>query len=240
MDQTFDKMYFDQGDLIGGIDESGVSDIAGPLIASCVILPKVNLQKDDLRIFEVNDSKKIPEKYRRQHAEVIWEVATAIGIGEVTPEEVDYLGKHISITLAMKRAITACRRTGSRKTATPDFLIVDGTLPVNTQIPQKPIKQADTKSLCVAAASIVAKVYRDEAMIALHRQYPFYDWISNKGYPCENHFRGLDKHGVRLGVHRIKSWPFVSHPKYPENKNKWRSRRQRWRRITEARLENEL
>lgn len=240
MDNVFDKMYYHRGELIGGIDEVGVSDIAGPLVAACVILPKIDLHRDDLRIFEVNDSKQIPEKYRKQHAEVVWQVALGIGIGEVSPGEIDYLGKYASISLAMLRATSACRKTTSSKSIIkPDFILVDGELPVRTHIPHKHILHADERSLCVAAASIVAKVYRDEIMIRYHDQFPHYDWISNKGYPCENHFKGIDTHGVQIGVHRIRSWPFVPNHKIKEEFS-WKKRRLSWRRTTEARFGKDL
>lgn len=240
MDSTHDKMFYDQGELLGGIDEAGVSDIAGPLVAACVILPKIDLHEHDLRIFEVNDSKQIPEKYRKQHAEVVWQVATAIGIGEVQPFEIDYLGKYGAMRLAMMRAIAACKRTTNKKLVKPDFLLIDGELGIPTSIPHKLIHQADTKSLCVAAASIVAKVYRDEIMIKLHDQFPYYGWDSNKGYPCEDHFSGLDTHGVQLGVHRTKCWPFVQNHRDSKDRVLFKDRRNAWRRITEDRISASL
>lgn len=237
MDATFDKMFYGEGNNIAGIDESGVSDIAGPLIASCVILPKIDLQQHNLKIFEVNDSKKIPEKYLMAHAAVIWEVAEAIGIGEVSPAEVDYLGKHHASSLAMLRALSACKRTsGTKSPLQPDFIMVDGTRPVKTHIKQQCIKQGDTKSMCIAAASIVAKVYRNDVMTRLHNEFPWYDWIHNKGYPCENHFMGLDERGIQVGIHRVKFWPFIPNPKHAENKSKWKKRRYLWRRLTEKNL----
>jgi len=241
MDSTYDKMFYHHGELIGGIDEAGVSDIAGPLVAACVVLPKIDIQRDDLRIFEVNDSKAIPEKYRKQHAEVVWQVALGIGIGEVHPYEIDYLGKYAAISLAMLRSIAACRKTtASRAHLRPDYLLIDGEFPVQTSIKHKHIIHADTKSLCVAAASVVAKVYRDEIMIRYHEQYPYYGWDSNKGYPCENHFGGIDTHGVQVGIHRIRSWPFVPNAKIKERGNAWKKRRLLWRRKTEEIFGKEL
>lgn len=240
MDNTFDKMYYNEGSLIAGIDESGVSDIAGPLVAACVILPKIDLQKDDLRIFEVNDSKQIPEKYRDKHAEVIWQTAMAIGIGEVQPSEIDYLGRLSAIHVAMFRAVSACRDARG-KTVRPDFILIDRVdskyLPLN--IKQLHVEQGDTKSLCIAAASIVAKVYRDKIMLRLHERYPQYDWISNKGYPCEAHFRGMDSHGVQIGIHRIKRWPFIKNPSLPEDRSKWEQRRKLWKKVTTLALHQE-
>jgi len=86
MDNTFDKLYYDQGELIAGVDESGVSDIAGPLVAACVVLPKIDPRKDDLAIFEVQDSKVVPEKHRKRLAEIVYNMAIGIGIGIVSQE----------------------------------------------------------------------------------------------------------------------------------------------------------
>jgi len=241
MDNTFDKMYYHEGNHIAGIDESGVSDIAGPLVASCVILPKIEPHKDDIKIFAVDDSKKIPEKYRKQHAEVIWETAIGIGIGEVSPSEIDYLGKQIATSVAMIRAVMACKTTSRNKLIKPNFILIDGDRGISLNIKQALIKDGDAKSLCIAAASIVAKVYRDEIMIRLHDKYPHYDWISNKGFPCENQFVGIDKEGVQIGIHRITSWPFIPTSMYPEDPSKdWKRRRKKWRQITEEKLTKEL
>lgn len=241
MDNTFDKMYYCEGTLVAGIDESGVSDIAGPLVAACVVLPKIEIQKDDLRIFEIDDCKKIPEKYRKRHAEVIWQAALGIGIGEVQPSEIDYLGRIEAIKLAMYRAVAACRSPSKGKAVKPDILLIDKVdrmwLPMS--INQKVIQGGDTKSLCIAAASIVAKVYRDEVMLRLHERFPHYDWISNKGYPCENHFKGMDSHGVQIGIHRIKRWPFKPNPKLPEDQKQWDRRRAQWRKVTARNLHKE-
>ena len=241
MDYTYDSMFYNNGDFIGGVDESGVTDCAGPLIAACVILPKIDVQVHDLRILEINDSKQIPEKYRLQHAEVIWKVATAIGIGEVSPVEVDYLGKYASIRRAMLRAVAACKKTGTKKLITPNFLLIDGELDLPTDIPFKTIVKGDTKSLSIAAASIVAKVYRDSLMVKLHEQYPYYAWDSNKGFPCEAQFAGLDLHGAQLGIHRTRYWPFVENSKLNQDERGfWKNRRNSWRALTEGRLFKEL
>jgi ribonuclease HII len=241
MDHTYDSMFYHEGEFIGGLDESGVSDIAGPLVAACVILPKIDIHKHDLKILEINDSKQIPEKYRKQHAETVWKVATAIGIGEVSPTEIDYLGKYAAIRLAMLRAIAACKKTGTHKQLTPDYLLIDGELLIPTPIRNKVIKKGDAKSLSIAAASIVAKVYRDDIMLKLHSEYPEYDWASNKGYPCENQFVGIDKIGIQMGIHRTKFWPFTENPKLNANeKELWRKRRHHWRAVTEGKLFTDL
>lgn len=240
MDDTFDKMFLGEGTHVGGVDESGITDIAGPLVAACVVMPRIDRRNDDLRIFEVNDSKKIPEKYRKQHAEIIWQTAVGIGIGEVQPSEVDYLGRFEATRLAMMRAVLACKTTSKGRAIKPNFLIVDGNRPVQVKIKQACINYADEKSLCVASASIVAKVYRDEIMIKLHEKYPHYDWIHNKGFPSEKHLVGLDHYGLQLGIHRIRSWPFVRQLNYKEDQLLWIRRRSRWKKLTKEKLIKEI
>lgn len=205
MDNTFDRMFYSEAELIGGVDESGVSDIAGSLVAACVILPKIDIHRDDLRIFEVDDSKKIPERYRKRHAEIIWQSAIAIGIGETQPAEIDYLGRFEARRLAMLRAVVACKSVNKGKPVKPQYLLVDGGVNVPINIRQTSIRAGDQKSLCIAAASVIAKVYRDDLMIRLHERFPFYGWINNKGFPCEKQFSGLDEHGIQLGIHRVAS-----------------------------------
>jgi ribonuclease HII len=231
VDNTFDKLYYHRGDLIAGIDESGVSDIAGPLIAACVVLPKITADYPDLRIFAIDDSKKIAEKYRKEHAIVVWEVAHAIGIGEVQPAEIDYLGKRKAIILAMCRAVANCQ-TQSRKAIMPEFLLIDGDLELPLNIAQQSIRDGDSKSLSIAAASIISKVYRDEAMYEFHTRFPYYGWNRNKGYPCENQFRGMDEHGIQIGIHRTKFWPFFPNKERADNEKFWYVRRGVWREKT--------
>ena len=245
MDNTFDKLFYHHGRYIAGVDETGVSDIAGPLIAACVILPQFQGRADDVRIFEVDDSKKIPERHRKRKAEVIWQTALGIGIGEVTPTEVDALGQVAATRLAILRSVLACKAPGLNKPVRPDFLMIDEAqgLHAALKIKQANIPGGDEKSLCIAAASIIAKVYRDDYMIKLHQSYPHYDWINNKGAPCKAHFEGLDSHGFQVGIHRVKRWPFIKNHRFPQNDvdaRLWNIRRKNWRKITEAKLSAEI
>lgn len=242
MDNIFDKMHYHEGELIAGLDEAGVSDIAGPLVAACVVLPKIDVDKDDLSIFNVDDSKKFQEKTRQKLAVTVWQTALGIGIGEVAASEIDYLGRHESIRLAMYRALTACVSVSSGKAVVPDYIMIDKfeNIKLPVKIKQAIIPQGDLKSLCIASASIVAKVYRDNIMNKLHEKYPPYGWESNKGYPCENHFQGIDSHGVQIGIHRIKRWPFKMYREMPEEVDKWSERRRKWRKITAMNLQKEL
>jgi len=258
MDNTFDKMFYMEGDHLAGVDESGVSDIAGPLVAACVILPRIDPRTHDLRIFEVNDSKTTPKKYRKGIAEVIWQTAIAVGIGEVQPAELDYFSRQQATSLAMFRAIQSCAHTVKGRHIKPDFLLVDGDHAAPIDIKQALLRGLDRKSLCCAAASIIAKVYRDDIMTKLHEAYPFYDWINNKGFPCESHFKGLDEQGVQIGIHRasgihrLKHWAFksshldgcVEQPEKKERNEKeralWEIRIKKWTQVTYRRCGIEL
>ena len=253
MDNTFDQVFYDQGKYIAGVDESGTIDIAGPVVAACVIFPKFTKRPENLRIFEIDDCKVIPEKYRKQYVELIWDVAEAVGIAEVAAPEIDYFGPRHAARLAMLRAVHACARLSNQKPLRPDFMIVDGTRRVPVRIKQTTVIDADRKSLSVAAASIVAKVYRDDIMMELHKRFPYYQWDSNKGYPCDAHFKGIDSHGIQIGIHRARYWPFAANTKdrKPKLKNKnpeevkqhirfWKKRRQKWKRVTEKTLGIEL
>lgn len=238
MDNTFDKKYYDRSELIAGIDETGVSDIAGPLVAACVILPKIDIDKHNIKIFEISDSKKIPEKYREVHAGIIFNTAIGIGIGEVTPFECSVLGKKLATALAMNRAIVSCKSIQTKEVIKPELLLVDGNIELDTTIPYERIIKGDEKSLSIAAASIIAKVYRDQKMIALHAEYPQYDWSSNKGYPCENQFDGMDKFGYIQNVHRLGFWPFKksSLEKEKNSTDYWNARRKLWDVATRKRI----
>jgi len=230
MDNTFDKLFYSKGDLLAGVDESGVSDIAGPLVAACVILPKIDPRKDDLSIFDVQESKSVPEKHRKRLAEIVYQTAIGIGIGVVQPIELDYLKRQRSINLAMGRAVRNCKL--NEDNIVPDFIIVDGRETVkNIDIKQKAIIKGDEKSIAVASASIIAKVYRDSIMAELHTKYPEYGWIKNKGYPCDAHFKGLDERGIIFGVHRTSVWPFT--PSSKKESKELAKRRRKWKVVTE-------
>lgn len=240
-------MFYPEGELVAGVDESGVSDIAGPLVAACVILPKFDGPRTDYRIFEIDESKTVHWKWRVRHAELVWQTALAVGIGEVSAAECDFLKRRNATALAMLRAVLACQTTATKKPLRPSFMLVDGDYPVPINIKQATFRKGDKKSLAVASASIIAKVYRDEIMVKLHATSPYYDWINNKGFPSEAHFRGLDKHGIQPGVHRVAKWPFEYDPDMRvENRDdvgdhiKWRKRRHMWRVRTLERLGKEI
>jgi ribonuclease HII len=238
MDNTFDKKFYSQAELIAGIDETGVSDIAGPLVAACVILPKIDVDKHNLKIFEISDSKKIPEKYRESHATIIYNIAIAIGVGEVSAFECSVLGKEMATKLAMSRALGSCKNVQTKEFITPDLLLIDGDIELETPCKYEKIIKGDEKSLSIAAASIIAKVYRDQIMISLHEEYPQYDWVNNKGYPCENHFKGIDQVGYLQNIHRIGFWPFKKSQLENQKRtvNFWNIRRKLWQVSTKKKI----
>jgi ribonuclease HII len=229
MDQTYDRLFFSRGEFVAGVDESGVSDIAGPLIAACVVLPLVSLDSEDIRIFAVDDSKKIKEKYLEGHTKTILSVAIGVGIGEVSATEVDQFGRHRAGVLAMIRAIKRCQ-TRDHTPVIPDLLLIDGQIRLPLTTEQEQIVDGDSKSLSVASASIVAKYHRNTLMKGYHSQFPMYHWDANKGFPCEHHFRGLDNYGIQLGIHRTRSWPI--HPDRKRDTPEIINRREKWKDVT--------
>ena len=222
MDQTFDRLFYGEHSAVGGVDEVGVTALAGPIVAACVVLPIVN-REDNLDLFLVDDSKKIREKYRFKNARVVQERALAYGIGVVSPMEIDALNIYVASNLAMKRAVEDCKKRFGKNSVT--FLLLDGDRPINIDLPHKLIVKGDMKSLCVASASIIAKVHRDSLMYEYHKLRPEYDFKSNKGYKCEAHFEGLDRSGLWVGIHRTSLHP-LSKKQY-ESKEV-RQRRKLW------------
>lgn len=227
MDQTFDKMFLSEHSAVGGVDEVGVTALAGPIVAACVVLPIVK-REENLDLFLIDDSKKIREKYRYKNARTVQEKALAYGIGVVSPLEIDALNIFIASNLAMKRAIADCKKRFGKNSVT--FLLLDGDRPIDVDIPHKLVVKGDMKSLCIAAASIIAKVHRDSIMKQYHELRPEYGFRENKGYKCEVHFKGLDQSGLWVGIHRTSLHPLAKR-KF-ENKDV-RDRRREWTNKTE-------
>lgn len=230
MDQTFDKMFFGKCHNLAGIDEVGVTALSGPIVASCVVLPRLKTT-DDLSLFLIDDSKKIREKYRKQASDIIKEQALAYGIGIVYPKEIDALNLEMASNLAMKRAVKDCENRCN--SASPDFCLVDGNREIDLGVPHCLIVKGDLKSLSIAAASILAKVHRDSMMEEYHKIRPEYDFSHNKGYKCDAHFKGLDQSGIWIGVHRVSMFPIA---KKKEDDKVWKARRKLWGKQTEIKL----
>ena len=173
---------------ICGIDEAGRGPLAGPVVAAAVILPK------DSRILYVNDSKKLSEKKREELYEIIMKEALSVGVGIASPEVIDDINILQADYVAMREAV-------SKLNPTPDLLLNDAVI-----IPELPMKQisiikGDSKSLSIAAASIIAKVTRDRIMYEYDKLYPEYGFASNKGYGSAVHIQKLKEIGP-CPIHR--------------------------------------
>jgi ribonuclease HII len=172
-----------------GCDEAGRGCLAGSVYAAAVILPK------DFRNEMLNDSKKLTEHQRYALREVIEREALAWAVGIVTAEEIDKINILNASILAMHRAVDGLK-------IRPEYLLIDGNRFKKYQdLPHTTVVKGDGKYMSIAAASILAKTYRDDYMMELHRQYPQYGWDGNKGYPTKKHRAAIAEFGP-TPVHR--------------------------------------
>lgn len=175
--------YYNHDLLEAGCDEAGRGCLAGSVFAAAVILPR------DYENAALNDSKKLTAKRRYALREQIERDALAWAVGEVKPEDIDKVNILHASFLAMHRAIAQLQ-------VAPEALIIDGNrFDPYPGLPHTCIVKGDGKYLSIAAASILAKTYRDDYMDALARECPYYDWEHNKGYPTAKHYAGLEAHG---------------------------------------------
>ena len=175
--------YYNKDLIEAGLDEAGRGCLAGSVFAAAVILPK------DYHNERLNDSKQLTAKQRRALRTEIERDAVAWALGIVTAQEIDKLNILRASILAMHRAIDGL---GVR----PQALIIDGNRfrPYH-DLPYTTIVKGDGKYLSIAAASILAKTYRDDYMAGLHEEYPWYGWNHNAGYPTKQHRQGIAEHG---------------------------------------------
>ncbi len=167
-----------------GCDEAGRGCLAGAVFAAAVILPT------DFRNELLNDSKQLTERQRYLLRPIIEEQAVAWAVGVVTPEEIDKINILRASILAMHRAIESL-------SVVPEHLIIDGNrFYPYPGIPHATVVKGDGKYLSIAAASVLAKTYRDDYMKHLHEEYPQYNWLDNKGYPTRNHRAAIAAHGI--------------------------------------------
>ena len=173
-----------KGKIEAGCDEAGRGCLAGSVYAAAVILPE-GYQNELL-----NDSKQLSEKKRYQLREIIERDAVAWAVGIVTPEEIDKINILNASILAMHRALDQLK-------VRPEAIIVDGNrFKPYQDLPHTTIVKGDGKYLAIAAASILAKTYRDDYMNQLAEEYPQYDWLSNKGYPTRKHREAIKQFGI--------------------------------------------
>lgn len=174
--------------LIAGVDEVGRGALFGPVVAAAVILPSDALPK--LLAARINDSKKLSHQSRVMLASLIYSVCSDWRIGFASTAEIDQLNILQASLLAMKRAVL-------KLPVQPDLCLIDGNqLVKGLSIPQKTIVKGDSSCMAIAAASIVAKVWRDDLILRLATKYPMYDLIRNKGYGSQRHLLALQQYGA--------------------------------------------
>lgn len=186
------KIYerkYSEYDYICGIDEVGRGPLAGPVVASAVILPK------DCNILYINDSKQLSEKRREELYDEIMEKAIAVGVGSIPPSKIDEINILQATYEAMRQAISNLK-------VSPQILLNDTVTIPGVDIKQVPIIKGDAKSISIAAASIIAKVTRDRIMTAYGGLFPAYGFESNKGYGSTEHIKAIKSYGP-TPLHRI-------------------------------------
>lgn len=178
------KPYLNPDKIEAGCDEAGRGCLAGPVFAAAVILPE-GFSNELL-----NDSKKLTEAQRYKLREVIEREAAAWAVGIVTAEEIDEINILRASILAMKRAVEQLK-------ITPEHLLIDGNrFTPYKNIPYTTVVKGDATYMSIAAASILAKTYRDDYMQRIADEYPAYDWKNNKGYPTAKHRAAIKAHGA--------------------------------------------
>ena len=167
-----------------GCDEAGRGCLAGPVFAAAVILPA------DFECEELNDSKQLSEKARYRLRPYIEKNAVAWAVGVVSNDEIDEINILNASFLAMHRAVY-------QLTTVPQHLLIDGNrFKKYEDIPHTCVVKGDGKLMPIAAASVLAKTYRDDFMLNLHAEYPVYGWINNKGYPTKKHREAISEYGI--------------------------------------------
>lgn len=179
----FEKKYRSEGfHTIAGIDEAGRGPLAGPVVAGAVILP------ENFYLPGLNDSKKLSETKRDDYFKIIMAEALAVGIGMISAAEID----EINILQASKKAMLSAV---NQLSVSPDFLLIDA-VKLDTPYPFEALIKGDSRSISIAAASIIAKVTRDRLMKNLSLEYPQYGFAANMGYGTAEHLKAIKEHGV--------------------------------------------
>ncbi len=182
--------------LIAGIDEVGRGPLAGPVVCASVILDAYN------KIFELRDSKKLSKKRRECLFFTIIKKAVAVSVTIIDETIIDDINIYKATLYGMTESVVNLPKK-------PDFLLIDAMKPDNISIPYKSIIKGDEKSASIAAASIIAKVTRDNLMYLYHKKYPVYDFKNNVGYPTKKHLIALKKYGI-IPIHRKSYGPVKS------------------------------
>ena len=189
----YEKELYNKGySLIAGVDEVGRGPLVGPVVAAAVILPK------NYKLEGLTDSKKLSEAKRNYFDEIIKRDAISYGIGVVDNDIIDEVNIYEATKLAMKQAISNLK-------VKPDYVLTDA-MKLDIDIDFKPLIKGDLRSLSISAASVIAKVYRDNLMYLLDKKYPYYNFKNNKGYPTKDHIEAIEKYGI-IKEHRVSYLP---------------------------------
>lgn len=187
----YEKELYDKGiNYIGGVDEVGRGPLIGPVVTACVVLPKGFILEG------LNDSKQLSEKKRNEFYKYIKEHALACEVGIIGPEIIDEVNIYEATKIAMKQAITKVKEKIKL-----EHVLIDA-MPLELDIPSTSIIKGDAKSISIAAASVIAKVTRDEMMYELDRIYPQYGFKNHKGYPTKKHIEAIHKYGLIEGYRK--------------------------------------
>lgn len=176
------ELYKNNIQFIAGVDEVGRGPLVGPVVAACVVLPK------NYRLDGLTDSKKLSEKKRNNFYEIIMKEALGVGIGVVEPEIIDKINIYQASKLAMIKAI-------NNVNCKIEHVLVDA-MPLELEIPSTSIIHGDALSISIAAASVIAKVTRDNMMYELDKKHPEYGFSKHKGYPTKEHLENIKKYGI--------------------------------------------
>ena len=188
----FEKDLWDRGyKYIGGVDEVGRGPLIGPVVTACVVLDK------DFKLDGLTDSKKLSEKKREEYYEYIINNCVAYAVGQCSPEEIDKYNILEATKIAMKKAIDSVD-----KQLGLSYILIDGNMSFDLDIPYQSIVKGDSKSISIAAASVVAKVTRDRMLIELDKKYPMYGYKDHKGYPTKKHIDAIYKYGLIDGYRK--------------------------------------
>ena len=189
----YEKELYNKGySLIAGVDEVGRGPLVGPVVAAAVILPK------NYKLEGLTDSKKLSEAKRNYFDEIIKRDAISYGIGVIDNNIIDEVNIYEATKLAMKQAISNLK-------IKPDYVLTDA-MKLDIDIDFKSLIKGDLRSLSISAASVIAKVYRDNLMYLLDKKYPYYNFKNNKGYPTKDQIEKIKKYGI-IKEHRISYHP---------------------------------
>lgn len=196
MKEYENRLYLNGIHFIVGVDEVGRGPLAGPVVAAAVILP------EDFSVLGIDDSKKLSEKKRQELYNIIIDNSLAYGVGWVDNILIDEINILEATKVAMKNAIVEADEMLKKEcNQTIEHVLLDAVKLDSIKTPQTSIIKGDSKSVSIAAASIIAKVTRDSYMVEKHRDYPYYSFDSNKGYGTKAHYRGIREHGI-TPIHR--------------------------------------